>query len=400
MHEERAMIIRMIEEGKITAEQGLALLDALEQSQTQPQSQAAPTLEHNQEEIQDADQEIEQSDHGQAANWTSTFDASRIERMEFSAHEGSIKYETWDEAYTEVKATYKEHNGWSTRALNEWLNKSIIVSHGEEQYIWSIAPWDNQRDRELENELVVTIRVPHEQSFEQFKASTHNGTIKIDKLLSESAEITTHNGTIKLNDVKLEELKSKSTNGAIKLESGVMETAELTTTNGKILVSGTYEGLTCHTINGKIKLFDLIAEEVELHTQNGNIDADAVFEQMECKSQNGAISVQVRRSGETLERAATSNGSMLSELSVETHNGAVNIVYEEGVVGVCGEFVFSRGRARCVLNGETFADMHGDNDTQTIAFRQGDEEYHRVNVTTHNGAIQVETIPVKNLLPS
>lgn len=390
MQEERAMIIRMVEEGKITADQGLALLEALEQPRPQTPAASATEQKH----------EHEVSVRGQAAEWTSSFDASGIERIEFTANEGSIHYQTWDQPHAEVKVTLTARNGWSAPDLKDRLDRSVFVSRSEEQYIWKLEPADWERDRELKNgEIAIAIHVPRAQRFEHFKAVTNNGEIHIAELLSEQAEIATDNGAITMNGIELEALKTTSVNGAIKLVSGRMESAELRTKNGKIHASGKFESLHCHSSNGEIKLDDLVAEGIDLHAENGNIDADAAFEQLACKTRNGAVHVYVRCSGETERRRAAFNGGVLTKLQAESHNGAVHIAYEEGVAGVRGELKFGHGRASCLLNGETFADLTGDGDNRTLAIRQGDEAHHQLDVTTSNGSIKVETVPAKILLP-
>lgn len=389
MHEERAMIIRMIEEGKITAEQGLALLEALEQKQ----SQAAPTVEQELEHEQEPEQEhaLEQvqpaSVSGQAAAWTSTFDAFGIEQMAFTAENGSIYFQTWNQAYSQVQVTLNSHKGWSEPEVREWLQRSIKENRTDEQYIWSIKHGDSDRERELEGEVVINIHVPDEQSFERFSATTTNGSIHIRTLMSEDGAFTTTNGEIKLNGIHLETLKTNTTNGSIQLEHGNSESAKLVTMNGNVRVSGQFEELDCLTTNGSIHLIDVMAEQLELRTKNGNIHASASFEELSCKTENGEIEVHNLSDGE-------------SDLRAETVNGSVKITYDEGVTGVYGELQFGNGSARCILNGQTYADVHGESSKQKYAFRQGETELHQLNASTVNGAIRVETTPAKNLLPS
>ncbi|REE92949.1 DUF4097 and DUF4098 domain-containing protein YvlB [Paenibacillus taihuensis] len=377
MHEERTMVIRMIEEGKITAEQGLALLEALEEKQ----SQAAPTIEEEQV------KPVSDSVSGQAAAWTSTFDAFGIEQMAFTAENGSIYFQTWDQPSSQVHVTLKSNKNLSVTELNEWLQRSISEKRTDEQYIWMIKHGDSDRDRELESEVVINIYVPDEQSFERFEATTTNGGIRIDTLMSEEASFTSTNGEIKLNGIHLETLKTTTMNGSIQLELGNAESAELIAMNGNVRVSGQFEELECRTTNGSIQLVDVMAEEIELRTKNGNIHSATSFEKLSCKTENGTIDVHNLSDGD-------------SDLRAETINGSVVIVYDEGVAGVHGELQFGHGSARCTLNGQTYAYLQGENSKQRVEFHQGDEEQHHLTVSTVNGSIRIETTPEKNLLPS
>ncbi|WP_308636755.1 DUF4097 family beta strand repeat-containing protein [Paenibacillus silvisoli] len=365
MQEERIMIARMIEERKITAEQGLALLDALTRSEdeaVQPAEavEAAPSTSGMQD--------------GQAF-WESKWPAFPTEYVEFKVDNASITYRVWDRDYTQIHVSATSGRARGGFDLQRWLEETIKQSHDEDRYKFSLLT-EGAEKHQIEAE--VTITAPQGQAYEMFRLEAENGNIDVGQLYAETSAFSTTNGNLALESVTCETVKATSVNGNVSVNGMTAEEASLLTTNGEISASGgKYEDLNCQTMNGNVHLHDVSAEDINSTTVNGNIHTNSRFEDLSCRTQNGNISIHLPE------------GSEESDVKAETQNGNVEIRLPDEIAGVYGELRTVHGAVYCSLNGRRHVDMHAEGQPLSVAFRQDEEELVHVKASSHNGSVHV-----------
>ncbi|MBP3964873.1 DUF4097 family beta strand repeat-containing protein [Paenibacillus lignilyticus] len=374
MREERTMITRMIEERKITVEEGLALLEALERGESKPveveEIAVAPAPQLN----EDGSGQITQRGQGEAY-WESKHHTFPTEYVEFATDNASIRYRAWDQPFTQVNVTARMDRPGSDFDLSQWLQEAVTQSSDDERYRFSLKT-DDLNGRQVD--LAVTIQVPQGQAYELFHMSATNGGLDVQQMNSETAAFTSNNGSIEIEGMQAEQVNVTTVNGFIHIGGLLAESAVLTTTNGKITAKGQLEKLECRTTNGSVHTDGVIAETIEVHTQNGNIKANCQFEELACKSQNGKIEILV------------ANATSESSITAKTHNGNITIQFPAHSTGVYGELNVNHGRAACRLNGQQLVDKkQGDDADSCQTFRQGEEELTYVEASSHNGSIHV-----------
>ncbi|RAP74073.1 DUF4097 family beta strand repeat-containing protein [Paenibacillus montanisoli] len=369
MHEERTMIARMIEERKITAEQGLALLEALERSETKPEAAAA---EDRVQEDRSPAKETSGMQDGQAY-WESKWPAFPTEYAEFKVDNANIQYRAWDQTYTQVHVSAVSRKANGSLDLQRWLEDAIKQSGDDERYKFILL---TEEMNKYQIEAQVTISAPEGQSYEMFRLESENGNIDAGQVNAETAFFSTTNGNIGLAGVKAETVQSTTVNGNLSVNGMLAESAHLKTTNGEISVNGRCETLACQTTNGNIRLDDVAAELITSTTLNGNIHANSRYEELSCRTQNGFIAIQIQEGGEC-------------GVTADTHNGTIDIKIPEQAEGVYGELSTFSGTATCILNGKWLVNKQADGQVQSAFFRQDDEERLRLKATSVNGSITV-----------
>ncbi|SDX25725.1 DUF4097 family beta strand repeat-containing protein [Paenibacillus sp. CF384] len=387
MSEERTMITRMIEERKITVEEGLALLEALDGSKSAqaagtavtavtPTPPPAPAPPSAPAPLHQEIQPLVSAHRTQGeAYWESKHDSFPTEYVEFATDNASIQYRTWDQDFTQVNVSAKMDKPTGSFDLHSWLQEAVTQSSDDERYRFNLKS-DDLNGRQVE--LAVTIHVPQGQAYELFHMSATNGFIDVQHLRAETAGFTSANGNIIIHDLHVEQVNVTTINGLIKVSELLAESAQLKTTNGEIVAGGKLEKLECHTTNGSVHTDGVLAESINVHTQNGSIRTNSQFEQLTCRSQNGSIEIQL------------ADASSDSSITADTHNGGIRIQFPAHSSGVYGELTVAHGRAACRLNGQQLVNKNdGDDADPCQTFRQDDEELTFIKASSFNGSIVV-----------
>ncbi len=126
-------------------------------------------------------------------------------------------------------------------------------------------------------------------------------------------------------------LSARLLNGAFKMKNAEVETVRVKTANGKIDVSQ----LTCkqaefETANGAIRLNDVTGESVQAETLNGRVYIDGYLKEVEAQSLNGHVVV-------------TTKESKAEKIEAKTVSGSVEI-YIPSTVSLSGEIASNIGR--------------------------------------------------------
>lgn len=318
MKEERKRILKMVEEGKLKAEDALALLEDLEK--------AKRTMEQRQEEIVHElsaavkFEEAKKGDHvsrkiqstkekifefvdsalkkmkdfdldlnfGQSVEISHIFHYSSVylKDMDIDVANGSIKIVAWDQNDVRIECKAKVYRVDSTeQARQNFLKEVIFAVEGQKLVFSTQQKWMKvdavlfvpraQYDR-------VRIRVfngpinAEDLKGNEFRIKTANGKIDLARLNGGRAEIETANGHMKMEGSAFNELEAETINGAIKLD-GDFKRIETRTFNGNIvcqLAGSGSEWFSAKATTGAIDLFvrEEVAVKGELKTNLGGFD--------------------------------------------------------------------------------------------------------------------------------
>ncbi|MFE8696546.1 DUF4097 domain-containing protein [Cytobacillus sp. FJAT-53684] len=300
MQEERKRILKMVEEGKLTVDEALLLMEGLDQS-----NKAA---EKKKEELV------------QELSTTVKFEEAKIEdpfNYKFQSAKDKI-IDFVDQAYKKIKDFDLDFN----------FGKSIEISHIFQQADVSLKdvdidlangavkllPWE-QKDVRIEchakvyrvetqdearrkflNEVTFGIDGQKLRFATQQKWMKVEATIYIPQTDYENIKIRMFNGSIESSNLTVENYKAKTANGKITIQDMKGKYAEAETANGQILVQkSSVKELDAETLNGAI-LIDGDYQKVDLQSFNGDVFCSLTGDTcdfVEAKAATGGIELQI-----------------------------------------------------------------------------------------------------------
>jgi DUF4097 and DUF4098 domain-containing protein YvlB len=296
MNEEKIMILKMLEEGKITSEEAAKLLDALkDESQTERRTNKAD---------QKWAKDIEEKEDRLGKNmdsWTKDF-GKKVE----------VLSKDLEPKLQKVAQNVLD----KTAILADKVSKTL--SDPELAYKFGIKP-----RKEMELEISVD-----ETNNNQLSLNGKNGTVNIrgyngDKLITKVnyiAKIENPNIELMNNDCCYALNYDEADFESVGIEAFVPETffekMKIDTTNGKIYIDTIKtKAIKSFTTNGRIDLRNIEADTVEAETSNGKVYIDQIEANLlQLETSNGIIDTK-QVNVERLE-LITSNASIAYDISV------------------------------------------------------------------------------------
>ncbi|PSL42750.1 DUF4097 and DUF4098 domain-containing protein YvlB [Salsuginibacillus halophilus] len=321
MEEERRMILNMIRDGKITAEEGEKLLKALgqESDASGPQPSKGENEETGVTEATSSNRELstdvnweqanrrfeeEKEAFGQSsdgdrgwqagAKWLSDFvdDVMRKVKemdLDFNFGQAELVQHTFQHAnVTEGSIDIAVENGSievvpvdtgslslvcdahvyqrsaEKEARSFFLENTIFEQDGERLRFHSKA-----KNVKLHAKLYLPVK-----SYEQFYLYTLNGHLKADRLQAASLNIKAVNGSITLTEPSASVCYAETVNGPIEIGHARLEQLDVRTVNGAITTSGRLNDLEAETLHGAldVSLLNVPRARAKLSAATGNVD--------------------------------------------------------------------------------------------------------------------------------
>lgn len=375
MEEERLMILKMVEDGKITSEEAAELLAALEtHARTERELEDAELKSDFGQHMEALEERVEKTAGG--IEKTATDFAERLERQitekvehvpsmierimeginlpgfidllgpghefveeltgEFAAEAGSnieLDFQTrngrievlgWDEAGYKLVLTKKVQAG-SREEAEEVANKLVDVEQGADclRIHWTKPSGTVRGGVHIKAYLPVGYLY-------QSELTSANGRIIVEGLNLDSAELSTSNGRIVCTRVRAGDIQARTSNGRVVLE-GVSGNVRARTSNGRIkLITSEIEenvDFDLETSNGSVKVIteerDDLGYYVDAYTSLGKIYTtlpNLVFEE-DNRERRGHKSVKART-------VDFDTRPVQVRIAVRTSNGSLRIGWE------------------------------------------------------------------------
>ncbi|HHW57711.1 MAG TPA: DUF4097 family beta strand repeat protein [Clostridia bacterium] len=340
MNEERELILKMLEEGKITAEEAAQLLEAIEGEEF-----------YYEEEYYEEESKLENEGKKQKEE---TF--SKIKKLQ----ELPSKIQ---EKVTEAASSIGEISKLEElpHTIEKEINEAVSTIKEKEK---DISTFERTIDRLLDNFLGISLGKTVEKEFKcegiedntTVKIEGKNGKIYIETWGKDYASIiaryvVSRNGEeeIILNCQKgLLEIKRtpkiKALSVKVYLPKVKYKDINLSTTNGKISIQGLEgDALYTHTTNGTIYLENVRFPQIENYTTNARIEIEkALCEKLVSRTTNGTIAVEDISFNKA--QLSTINGKVIvesfrvnssnSSLKASTTNGNIEMKLAEKKIGV------------------------------------------------------------------
>jgi len=241
VEEERLIVLRLLEEGKVTAEEAAELLQALEAVHAAPVPPSPPPAEAAaaaaasiRVPLLDGIERLFESlggVFGETHRFETTIEGvfttgDRPARVVLQSFNGRVEVRGWDrpDYRLELVKHVRARNEETARRLAEAVGR---VTRGDE----FLAV---ESDRQVSGGMKVTCWLPQGISYELDARSS--------------------NGRILVADLQAERMRLFTSNGRIEVVGGCCRDAELETSNGRIVVAGPAGRLAARTSNGRIEV--------------------------------------------------------------------------------------------------------------------------------------------------
>ncbi|MDQ0298285.1 DUF4097 and DUF4098 domain-containing protein YvlB [Salibacterium salarium] len=315
MEEERKIILKMIDDGKITAEDGTKLLKALhsdkedkpEESETEESasSVSGPKDSHHsysakassKEKAEDVSEATTGTDLSTKVNWEHDRRGRTEEETEQQKKTDPATGFTdfIDSAIQKIKELDLDFNFGPYQEVHhifqhKGMDQSVIdISLENGSLEWK--PWDepdvkiecdvkvykgktlDDARREFLKETVFEVDGTHLLFYTRTKAMKVNAVMYVPRKTYERVQLYTFNGHLKGEDVKVNSFSAKAVNGSLAVQNPDAMKFHAETVNGPIKVSGGNLDIgDIKTMNGTIELHSEI-RDVEAESVNGTIDS-------------------------------------------------------------------------------------------------------------------------------
>ncbi|WP_062109184.1 DUF4097 family beta strand repeat-containing protein [Bacillus niameyensis] len=319
MNQEKKRILELVQNGKLSAQEAIILLEALEE---EAPKQTAETNQEQGEEKQTSDaKEDSNTNDNTATDETSKDDTNKKQETSSSSesiytqleHAGERLFDFVQNAFNKIKDIDFQFNQsveiphTFQQSASEAEKIDIDIANGPVK----IKSWDQPEirvecnakvyrtdDREearnyfldhtvfnYENGLLVfgtqskwmkveTILYIPKKTYNKISIRAFNGGVKGEQVHSDTLVVKTTNGKVELSNIQGESLDIDTVNGQIKLVDSTIEKVEAETVNGSIQVTGGYDDVELQSLNGNIdcKLLKLVPRNLGAKTITGNID--------------------------------------------------------------------------------------------------------------------------------
>jgi DUF4097 and DUF4098 domain-containing protein YvlB len=369
--EERKRILKMVEEGKLSAEEAMALLERLEQdykemeekqesfvtelstqvnwnegnSSYQSKSAKSASIKKTVLDFVDkAFKKIKDFDldfnFGPAITVHHVFQHSDVylTDVDIDVANGSVKLVPWTEKDVRVECEAKVYQSESQDDARKTFLQDVLFSIEGGKLRYSV-----QKKKMKVNAIIY---LPKEQ-YKSISVRLFNGQIDGEKLTVKDFKAKTANGKITLASFHTDKLEVETANGHITISKLNSQKIEAETINGTIKVEGSYKNADLQSFNGNIigTVSDARCETLLIKSTTGNVDIivpKSRSMQGEVKTNIGNIQCEIRdtlKKEEKLEvvqkylkfSTLPLEGTEPLLLDVDTKTGSV-LIQEKGVI--------------------------------------------------------------------
>ncbi|MEG0381008.1 MAG: DUF4097 family beta strand repeat-containing protein [Kurthia sp.] len=371
MQNERQRILQLVENGTISAQEAIVLLEKLEkkseeskqENSEQTTQESAPKQEESEKkedawfekESTDSKKEEEfvedlKRDFSQFSNRLMDFlgtAVNKVRDIDFSSMTSSSAKTEWT-----IDLDSNDIRGVSADIPNGQLTVRDSAD-GSAYVVIEAAPMINFSSNDVKEEEIR----------KQFRAENDHGTVRI---LSTSKSIKT-DVTLYLPKGKYADLKIGLFNGSFSLRSLDVGRIRVETKNGSIDLSDVnFDSAEVESANGSIDIRDVSGRELEAETLNGRVYIDGILRSIEAKSLNGHIVLTTRSQEADRIKASTTAGSI--EL------------YIPETLSLSGEVTSSFGKMDVELSDVELLHQTEKMFNKTVRFRKDLPDANRLNI--------------------
>ncbi|WP_458411943.1 DUF4097 family beta strand repeat-containing protein [Schinkia sp. CFF1] len=299
MNEERKQILQMVESGKITVEEALVLLEALDQpkqaggQEDEPVSSTQPSTFVNYDSTQSSGEQKNYKRPSFIDKFTDFIDSALqkikdvdldfnfgpyqevhhifqhrdvyLANINLDISNGNIKIIKWNEQDVRIECNAKIYNTHSLEEAKTYFLKNVRFSIDGDRMRFSVEP----KQIKMNMVLYIPKSIYNEIQIRTFNGHVQGGDLDVHKL-----KVNTANGNIDFATVNGQDFEFETANGHIKIVDSISKEVEAETINGMINVYGAFEKVDLQSFSSNItcKLTDANSKMALITTKTGSID--------------------------------------------------------------------------------------------------------------------------------
>ena len=308
MYEERLLILKMVESGKITAQEAVELLEALEEEAPR-QAKSDDVWRRIEKQSEELARKIERAAERFSQSVEARLEDSGIPEQLGNIQRWFTKLPFLSGMANETHEFTEEVEGSFAQGLAEipvslrTLNGSIVVEGWEgEGYKLVVTQRVRAKDRETALEKVTQVELPQAGSVvDKLEANVQergdtsisfhlslprkgpyrlvlnstNGRCQVANLLAKMIDVDTLNGSAAIKQTKAEKMHIWTGNGSNNLDFVEAEQIQQRTANGSIQFTGSCRMIACDSTNGSVRVSPLAfgheLSELDIKTVNSSV---------------------------------------------------------------------------------------------------------------------------------
>jgi DUF4097 and DUF4098 domain-containing protein YvlB len=344
MQNERKRILAMLENGTITTEEALTLLETLGQSTHVENTTEATQATVDTQEFEEQYSEKKQTEEDPIKQ------AERTTEHKDSGHPSMDEFlEDLRKDFTNVGDRFMQFMQTAVQKVKSFdfdspFGNAVTFNH-------SISKPSNEIEEiiiDIDNGKVTIHTSEIEEIRADFTVKTYNSESEekaksdfLTKLLFVNDEGKIRiSSDLKMVQVNVElflpkkdyaRISARLLNGSFKMKDAAAETVRVKTANGKIEVAGlAFKNSEFETVNGSIGLTGMTGATIEAETLNGRVYIDGAVKDVEAQSLNGHVVV-------------TTTDPAAEKIEAKTMSGSVEIYIPAGIA-LSGEIASNMGR--------------------------------------------------------
>ncbi|WP_017756398.1 DUF4097 family beta strand repeat-containing protein [Calidifontibacillus oryziterrae] len=294
MQEEKKRILKMVEEGKITAAEAITLIEALENPTKKSETTTEPSphvnfdssssnnyenksykrpsfmdkftdfIDSTFQKIKDVDLDFNFGPHKEVNHIFQHRDVYLV-NMSLDISNGDIKILPWDERDVRVECQAKVYKVSSQEEAKKEFLKSVYFSIDGDAMRFSVEP--------KQIKMNTVFYIPR-FLYEKITIRMFNGHIKAENLNVKMFKAKTANGNIQFSNLSGNDFEFETANGHIRVENSRAHELEAETLNGTIKANGSFVKTDLQSFSGNIicEVLDSRSETVLVKSKTGSID--------------------------------------------------------------------------------------------------------------------------------
>ncbi|PKR78008.1 hypothetical protein CEY16_08795 [Halalkalibacillus sediminis] len=292
MDEKRRRILKLLEEGHVTAEEADQLLEALNDANNSENNQSkAETIADKESEAEDFTKNLKKDlknlTEGLFNMVDDTLQKVKSGPFEFNFKHTSVKREfqfdssditnlSLNLASSSIEIFPSENDEISMDCRGK-VYKETNQEEAEKKFDQSFQVSVNDQTLHIEQDrkyimVEITLYLP-KKIYHDVSIKTINGSIYLRNHHFEAARISTVNGSVKANKFKSEALYVDTKHGSVRLDDVQLSKAKIDTTTGAAFIDGEIGHLKTNVITGSIRAYvrNSDAGDADLHATTGSI---------------------------------------------------------------------------------------------------------------------------------
>lgn len=305
MNEEKKRILELVQNGKLSAQEAIILLEALEekteqkvekdnheeasqsakdekQTKSEDTSKAEKETDYSSDTIfsqienagekifefvQNAFNKLKDFDFqlNQSVEIPHTFqqDVSDARKIDIDLSNGPVRIKTWDQPEIRIECTAKVYRTEDREEARNFFLENTVFNYENGLLVFAT------RSKWMKVEAIVYIPKKH---YDKISIRAFNGGVKGQEIEADSLAFKTTNGKVDISNINGANLDIDTVNGQIYVTESQLETIDAETVNGAIHIAGKYRDVELQSVNGNIECqFNGPVKRVETKNITGNI---------------------------------------------------------------------------------------------------------------------------------